>query len=45
MTPFNKMYTVKPDTSMEGCMVLMTGKHIRHVRFLKEANFWDSFYW
>ncbi|MCX5850149.1 MAG: CBS domain-containing protein [Deltaproteobacteria bacterium] len=31
MTPFNKMFTVKPDTSVEDCMVLMTGKHIRHV--------------
>jgi CBS domain-containing protein len=31
MTPAAKMYTVKPDTSIEDCMVLMTGKHIRHV--------------
>lgn len=31
MTPSEKMYTVKPDTSVEDCMVLMTGKHIRHV--------------
>ncbi|HOG08362.1 MAG: CBS domain-containing protein [Syntrophales bacterium] len=31
MTPFEKMYTVKPDTRVEDCMVLMTGKHIRHV--------------
>ena len=31
MTPSNKMYTVKPDSSVEDCMVLMTGKHIRHV--------------
>ena len=31
MTPVAKMYTVKPDTSIEDCMVLMTGKHIRHV--------------
>jgi len=31
MTPFEKMYTLKPDTRVEDCMVLMTGKHIRHV--------------
>ena len=31
MTPAAKMYTVKPDTQVEDCMVLMTGKHIRHV--------------
>ncbi|HOD28441.1 MAG TPA: CBS domain-containing protein [Syntrophales bacterium] len=31
MTPFEKMYTIKPDTPVEDCMVLMTGKHIRHL--------------
>ncbi|HAR98750.1 MAG TPA: hypothetical protein DCS11_07660 [Syntrophus sp. (in: bacteria)] len=31
MTPFDKMYTIKPDTPVEDCMVLMTGKHIRHL--------------
>ena len=31
MTPSEKMYTVKPDTSVEDCMVLITGKRIRHV--------------
>lgn len=39
MTSFNKMYTVKPDTSMEGCMVLMTGKHIRHVPVFEGSKF------
>ncbi len=39
MTPFNKMYTVKPDTSMESCMVLMTGKHIRHVPVFEGSKF------
>ena len=39
MTPFNKMYTVKPDTSMEACMVLMTGKHIRHVPVFEGSKF------
>ena len=31
MTPAEKMYTVKPDTPVEDCMVLITGKRIRHV--------------
>ena len=31
MTPADKMYSVKPDTPVEDCMVLMTGKRIRHV--------------
>jgi CBS domain-containing protein len=31
MTPSEKMYTVKPDTPVEDCMVLITGKRIRHV--------------
>jgi CBS domain-containing protein len=39
MTPSNKMYTVKPDTSIEDCMVLMTGKHIRHVPVFDGGKF------
>ena len=31
MTPFKKLHTVKPETSAEECMVIMTGKHIRHL--------------
>jgi len=31
MTPLEKMHTVKPDTLVEDCMVLMTNKRIRHV--------------
>jgi CBS domain-containing protein len=31
MTPSEKMYAVKPDTPVEDCMVLITGKRIRHV--------------
>ena len=31
MTTLKEMYTVKPDTSVEDCMVLITGKRIRHV--------------
>jgi Predicted signal-transduction protein containing cAMP-binding and CBS domains len=39
MTPSAKMYTVKPDTPVEDCMVLMTGKHIRHVPVFDEGKF------
>jgi CBS domain-containing protein len=31
MTPSDKMFTVKPDTTVEDCMVLITGKRIRHL--------------
>ncbi|MHB8110547.1 MAG: CBS domain-containing protein [Syntrophorhabdaceae bacterium] len=31
MTPLDKMWTVKPDTTVEDCMVLITAKRIRHV--------------
>jgi CBS domain-containing protein len=39
MTPAAKMFTVKPDTSVDDCMVLMTGKHIRHVPVFDKAKF------
>ena len=39
MTPAAKMYTVKPETSVEDCMVLMTGKHIRHVPVFDGGKF------
>ncbi|HBA53917.1 MAG TPA: histidine kinase, partial [Syntrophorhabdus aromaticivorans] len=31
MTPAAEMFTVKPDTSVDDCMVLITGKRIRHL--------------
>ncbi|OPY75126.1 MAG: inosine 5'-monophosphate dehydrogenase [Syntrophorhabdus sp. PtaU1.Bin050] len=31
MTPAERMFTVKPDTSVDDCMVLITGKRIRHL--------------
>ncbi|MDD3844977.1 MAG: CBS domain-containing protein [Syntrophorhabdaceae bacterium] len=31
MTPVGRMFTVKPETSVEDCMVLITAKRIRHV--------------
>ncbi len=39
MTPAAKMYTVKPDTPVADCMVLMTGKHIRHVPVFDRGKF------
>ena len=39
MTPINKMFRVKPDTTVEDCMVLMTGKHIRHLPVFDGAKF------
>ena len=39
MTPSDKMYTVKPDAPVEDCMVLMTGKHIRHVPVFDGGKF------
>jgi CBS domain-containing protein len=31
MTPNEHMFTVKPENTAEECMVLITGKHIRHL--------------
>jgi CBS domain-containing protein len=39
MTPSEKMYTVKPDTPVEDSMVLMTGKHVRHVPVFDGSKF------
>ena len=39
MTPLDKMFTVKPDTSVEDCMVLITGKHIRHVPVYEDEQY------
>lgn len=39
MTPMNKMFAVRPDTTVEDCMVLMTGKHIRHVPVFDGSKF------
>ena len=39
MTPATKMYRVKPETMVDGCMVLMTGKHIRHLPVFDKAKF------
>ncbi|MDQ5984822.1 MAG: Inosine-5'-monophosphate dehydrogenase [Syntrophus sp. SKADARSKE-3] len=39
MTPRESMYTVKPDTTVEDCMVLITGKRIRHVPVFEGAKY------
>jgi len=31
MTPVDKMFNIRPDNSLEECMVLMTAKHVRHL--------------
>jgi CBS domain-containing protein len=39
MTPVAKMYRVKPETLVEDCMVLMTGKHITHLPVFDKSKF------
>jgi CBS domain-containing protein len=39
MTPVDQMYTVKPETSVDDCMVLITGKHIRHIPVFDNEKF------
>lgn len=39
MTPADQMYTVKPETSVDDCMVLITGKHIRHIPVFDHEKF------
>ena len=39
MTPMDKMFTVKPETTGEDCMVLITAKRIRHVPVFEDDKF------
>ncbi len=39
MTPAENMFTVKPDTSVEDCMVLITGKHVRHLPVYEDGKY------
>jgi CBS domain-containing protein len=39
MTPANEMYAITPDTIIDECMALITGKRIRHVPVFDKDNF------
>lgn len=39
MTPASEMYAVKPANSVEECMILMTGKHVRHLPVFENNQF------
>ncbi|HOE18600.1 MAG TPA: CBS domain-containing protein [Syntrophorhabdaceae bacterium] len=39
MTPAANMYTVKPETTVDDCMVLITGKKIRHIPVFEGEKF------
>jgi signal-transduction protein with cAMP-binding, CBS, and nucleotidyltransferase domain len=39
MTPIAGMYHIKPANTVEECMVLMTGKHVRHLPVCDEGRF------
>lgn len=39
MTPFEKMYIIKPETTVEDCMVLITAKRIRHLPVFDGGKF------
>jgi CBS domain-containing protein len=39
MTSKDSMYTVKPENTIEECMVLMTGKHVRHLPVFDSDQF------
>jgi len=41
MTPASEMYAVKPDHSVEECMILMTGKHVRRLPVFENNQFVD----
>lgn len=39
MTPMSKLYVVSPEATVQECMVLMTGKRIRHLPVFKNREF------
>jgi CBS domain-containing protein len=38
MTPIKNIYTVKPENSVDECMVIVTGKHVRHLPVFDGEN-------
>ncbi len=39
MTPMSKLYVVSPEATVQECMVLMTGKRIRHLPAFRDHKF------
>jgi CBS domain-containing protein len=39
MTPASEMFAVKPENTVEECMILMTGKHVRHLPVFEKDKF------
>jgi CBS domain-containing protein len=39
MTPVEKLYRIKPETSVDDCMVLITGKRVRHLPVFDGGKF------
>jgi CBS domain-containing protein len=39
MTPASEMFAVSPDNTVEDCMILMTGKHVRHLPVFENNQF------
>jgi CBS domain-containing protein len=39
MTPAVEMYTVKPENTVEECMVIITGKKVRHLPVFDRETF------
>jgi len=39
MTPVDGMFTVKPETTVEDCMVLITAKRVRHIPVFEDDEF------
>jgi CBS domain-containing protein len=38
MTKIENVHTVKPDNTVDDCMVIVTGKHVRHLPVFEGAN-------
>jgi CBS domain-containing protein len=38
MTPLKKLCTIRPENSIDDCMVIVTGKHVRHLPVIDGDN-------